>query len=127
MAGFTTFLDNALIAHSVGKTSYTMPTTWLALFTVTPTTAGGGTETVYTNYTRVATSGDWGAASAGSIANSTAISFPACGATGATIVAFALMDASSGGNVLMFGSCSLAVSSGITPSFAIGALTASDT
>jgi len=123
MAGYTTFLDNALVALVVGKTAYSLPTVYVALFTVTPTTAGGGTETTYTNYARVATSGDWGSASAGAISNSAALNFPACGATGATIVAFALMDASTAGNVLAFGSCSLVVSNGITPSFAIGALT----
>lgn len=122
---YTTFLDNALVAHAVGKTSFTMPAGWIALFTVTPTTAGGGTETVYTNYVRVNTSGDWGTVSAGSIANTTAVSFAACGATGATIVAFGVYDASTVGNLLYFGSCSLVVSSGITPSFAIGALTVS--
>lgn len=124
---YTTYLDNALLAHAVGKTAYTMPTTYLALYTVTPTTAGGGTETTYSNYVRVATAGDWGAASAGSIATNAIIPFAICGATGATIVAWGLLDASTSGNLLMFGSCSLAVSSGITPQFASGALTASQT
>jgi hypothetical protein len=120
----TTIGANKALDAKVGRTAY--PTTiYVALYTVTPTTAGGGTETVYTNYARVQlTSTNFGnAAASGSTSNSVAIAFPACGATGATIVAWGICDASSGGNILDFGSCSLIVSSGITPSFAIGQLT----
>lgn len=31
MPNFSTYLDNALVAHLVGKTSFTMPSTYLAL------------------------------------------------------------------------------------------------
>jgi hypothetical protein len=124
---YTTYLDNALLGHAVGKTAYTMPTNYMALFTAAPTAAGGGTEAAYTNYARVAASVDMGSPSAGSVTNSAAINFPACGATGASIVAFGAYDAPTGGNLLYFGTCTLAVSSGITPSFAAGALTVSQT
>lgn len=129
---YTNFLDNALVAHAVGKTSFTMPSTWVALYTVSPTVvAATGTEAAYTGYARVATSGAWGTPGAsvqGQIANAVAIAFAAAGSS-ATIVAFAIVDSATigAGNVLMFGACSLAVSSGITPQFAINALLVSQT
>jgi hypothetical protein len=50
------------------------------------------------------------------------VTFPACGVTGSTITHFGIGTDSSGAGTLLFsGTCSLVVSSGITPSFAIGA------
>lgn len=99
---------------------------YVALFTAAPSDSSAGTETTYTNYARVAvarTSGGWTVAS-GAVSNTAAITFPQCGATGATIVAFAIMTASSGGDMLYWGdlTSNLAVSNGITPEFAIGDL-----
>jgi hypothetical protein len=44
MAGFTTYLQQKVLDHVRGKTSFTMPTAYVALFTTNPTDAGGGTE-----------------------------------------------------------------------------------
>lgn len=123
MAGFATYLQQKVLDHVVGKTSYTMPTTYVALYTANPTDAGGGTEAAYTSYARVATSGLWNAASGTSITNSGAITFPACTGSSSTVTGFAICDASSAGNILAWGTCSLSVSTGITPSFAAGQLT----
>lgn len=131
MAGYTAFSDKKVLEHLTGKTSYTMPTPFLALFTTAPTDAAGtgAVETTYTNYVRVACSGAvWGTATgttSGSITNASAVSFAACGATGATIAGWGLYDASSGGNLMFYGTCSLTVSSGITPQFAASNLTLS--
>lgn len=38
----TDYLGNALLSHAIGKTSFTMPSVWLALFTTAPTVGGGG-------------------------------------------------------------------------------------
>jgi hypothetical protein len=95
-------------------------------------TAGTNTqtdlETAYTNYARqaVARSTGWDAASGGATANDATISFPQCGVTGATLTHVATGTAVSGaGTVWHFGAlnASLAVSSGITPQFAAGSLT----
>jgi hypothetical protein len=123
MAGFSTYLQQKVLDHVNGKTSYTMPTTYVALFTANPTDAGGGTEAAYTGYARVATSGLWNAASGTSATNSGAVTFGACTAGSSTVTGFGLYDASSAGNLLYWGTCSLSVSSGITPQFAAGALT----
>jgi hypothetical protein len=85
-------------------------------------------ETAYTDYARqaVARSTGWAAASGGATSNAGTISFPQCGVTGATISHVATGTAASGsGTVWHYGALnsSLAVSSGITPQFAIGALT----
>lgn len=85
-------------------------------------------ETSYTNYARqaVARSTGWTAASGGATENAATISFPQCGVTGATLTYVATGTAISGtGTVWHYGALnsSLAVSSGITPQFAAGALT----
>lgn len=85
-------------------------------------------ETAYTNYARqaVARSTGWDAAASGATANDATISFPQCGVTGATLTHVATGTAASGvGTVWHYGAlnASLAVSSGITPQFAAGALT----
>lgn len=123
MAGFTTYLQQKILDHVRGKTSYTMPTAYIALFTANPTDAGGGTEAAYTGYGRVTTAGaDWTAASGTSGVNTNAITFGACTAGSSTVTGFGAYDASSAGNLLWWGTCSLSVSSGITPSFAAGQL-----
>jgi hypothetical protein len=78
----------------------------------------------YTNYANqdVARSTGWAAASGGATSNASTISFPQCGASGNTITHVSTGD---GTNAWHFGALnsSLAVSSGITPQFAGGALT----
>ena len=129
MSTFTTYLDNALIAHALGKTSFTMPTVAVGLSSTLPTIAGTNiTEpTIGTNgYARVATSGLWGAASSGTILNSGAINFPtSTGAwsAGASQTYLCFYDATSGGNLLAFELITTAFAvgaAGITPSAAIG-------
>lgn len=84
-------------------------------------------EATYTSYARVAvarTAGGW-TISANAVSNAAAITFPACTGGTNTITHFAVGTAASGtGKVLYKGalSSSLAVSSGITPEFAIGDL-----
>lgn len=125
MAGFSTYLQQEVLDHIVGKTAYTMPTAYIALYTAAPTDAGGGTEANYTGYARKATAGsDWAAASGTLATNATVLAFPACTGGSNTITHFGLFDAGSGGNLLLWGAltASLAVSAGITPEIAIGAL-----
>lgn len=102
---------------------------YISLYTANPTDTGGGTETVYTNYARqpvLRISSAWtiSGTSPTQAVNANQISFPTCGATGATITGFAIMSASSGGTMYFWGAltASLAVSNGITPQIAAGAL-----
>jgi hypothetical protein len=101
---------------------------YVALYTAAPTDAAAGTETVYTNYARVAvarTSGGW-TVTTNNCSNTAAITFATCGVTGATLCAFAICtsDVETTDDAIYWGdlTSNLAVSSGITPEFAIGDL-----
>jgi hypothetical protein len=102
---------------------------YVGLHTSDPGEAGDQTtnETTYTGYARVAvarTSGGW-TVSANAISNAAAVTFGACTSGTPTITHVSVGTASSGaGKILGSGalSASLAVSPGITPSFATGEL-----
>lgn|SRR5574343_788468 len=119
----------ANVADNAGTSPFT--NVYVSLHTANLTAATNQqteNETAYTNYARqaVARSTGWDAASGGATANSATISFPQCGASGATLTHVASGTAVSGaGTVWHYGALnsSLAVSSGITPQFATGALT----
>ena len=129
---FSEYAAQAVLAHATGKTAWTMPTVYVALCTVLPTSTSTGatlTEATYTGYARLATSGDWGAtvaATPSTISNSIALTFAACTAGTSTVVGFALVDSATtgAGNVIAWGSCaSTVISTTQTPAtFAIGAL-----
>lgn len=104
---------------------------YVALYTSDPGEAGTAitNEATYTSYARVAvarsTSG-WTVTN-DTVANDAAITFPACTGGTNTITHFGLVETSSGAGELYISgalTASLAVSSGITPAFAISALTA---
>ena len=123
MAGFSTYLQTKVLDHVRGKTSYTMPANHIALFTANPTDAGGGTEAAYTGYARVSIPGaSWNAASGTSGSNGVAVAFGACTAGSSSVTGFGVYDASSAGNLLFWGTCTLSVSVGITPQFGVGDL-----
>lgn len=108
---------------------------YIALHTANPGPTGNQStsEAAYTSYARVAvarSSGGWTVSGnqPAVVSNTAAVNFPACTGGGETETYFSIGTASSGaGQILVSGSltASLAVSNGITPSFAIGALTAS--
>lgn len=88
-------------------------------------------ETAYTDYVRqaVARSTGWAAASGGATENAATISFPQCGASGAALTHVATGVGASGATAVWhYGALNspLAVSSGITPQFAAGALTVTE-
>lgn len=129
---FSEYAAGAILAHAVGKTAWTMPTTYLALCTTVPTSASTGAtiaEATYTGYARLALSGDWGSAVTGTpetISNGSQITFAACTGGTSTIVGFAIVDSptTGAGNVIGWGSCASTVISTTQtpPTFAIGAL-----
>ena len=101
MAGnLTNYLENKLIDHFLGTTSYTMPTdVYVALFTVAPSDAAGGTEVTGGSYARqIAT---FTAASSGATSNDSNIDFT--GMPAATTVAIGIFDALTTGNMLLYG------------------------
>lgn len=101
MAGnLTNYLENKLIDHFLGTTTYTKPAAvYVGLFTVSPGEAGGGTEVTGGSYARkVAT---FTAASSGATSNDSNIDFT--GMPAATTVAIGIFDALTSGNMLLYG------------------------
>ena len=132
MAGKSDYLEAEALKWATGQTNDmgTAPTPYVALFTVAPTDAGGGTEvsTSGTAYARVDSSTDWGAPSGTaptSVSNSAEITFAQATADWGTVVAFAIFDAATTGNMLYWGNLSASKSVGTneTARFDIGALT----
>lgn len=121
----TNYLENKVLDHSLGVTSYTMPTVYLAAFTAAPGEAGGGTEVTGGSYARVALASKLGAASSGATVNSADINFPTASADWGTVTHFAVFDASSAGNMLHYGAliASKIIYSGDVLSFLAGQLT----
>lgn len=101
MAGnLSNYLENKLIDHFLGTTSYTMPTpVYVALYTVTPSDAGGGTEVTGGSYARQTAA--FAASSSGATSNSANIDFTNMPA--ATVVAIGIHDALTSGNLLLWG------------------------
>lgn len=127
--GISTYLANKLLDHQVGKTSYTMPTVYVALSSTTPTAGGTNvTEPATGGYARQATSGStWATAASGATTTAEAITWSQASAdylSGANLTYGVLYDASSGGNMLAFGAIATPknVLTGDTPSIAIGDL-----
>lgn len=136
------FLENRLIDHLFRGQAFAAPTALhVGLLTAAPTDAGGGTEvsTSGTGYGRVAAApslANWAGTQAagstvassgtsGTTSNNNAITFGSPTANWGSIVAFGIYDAASGGNLLWWGSLTVAktVNSGdAAPSFQAGAL-----
>lgn len=124
MAGnISNYLENKLLEHSLGKTSFTMPATvYAALYLVTPTETGGGTEVSGSGYARIATT--WNTAVNGVITNAADIRFPSVSGAGSnwgTVVALGLLDASTAGNLLWYGPLSASVTINTSDDFRIAA------
>ena len=97
---FTDYLENKLLAHSFSNTAYTSPSTvYVALYTVAPTDSTTGTEVTGGGYVRRSASfTTTGSAST----NAAALEWPTATTNYGTVVAVAVLDASSSGNMLAF-------------------------
>lgn len=127
MAGFTDYVENAVLNWLRGTAMPTAPSgLFVGLFSSDPTDAStGGTEVTTTIRTAGRPAATFGAPnSGGTIANSALIDFGnAAGA--ATVSFYAVYDSASGGNKLFSGAltASKSISQNDPVSFAIGALT----
>lgn len=132
MAGLNTGVQQKVLDHIVGKTSYTIPSVWVALFTAAPSDAGGGTECTGGSYARKSTAAaDWVAATSATpsvSANATVITFVTPTGSWGTATHFALMSSLAGTTSADYiGWAALgtpqAIGTGNSVTFAIGALT----
>jgi len=127
-SGKSTGQRNQTLDLWLGTTAPTPPATYyVALFTVAPNKDGGGTEVTGGSYARVAITNNavtWPNASGGRKSNGIEIVFPQALANWGTIVAVALMSASSGGTQYYWGLLTQTVNiiNGQTRYFPIGKL-----
>ena len=96
------YLENKVLDHVLGTTSYTMPTTvYVGLSTGSFADDNSGTELTGGSYARQSIAFD--AAASGTTDNTSAVDFPVATANWGTVSHFGLFDASSGGNLLVHG------------------------
>lgn len=108
MGSFTDYLENKVLDHILGGPDYTRPATvYVGLSTTTITDAGGNiTEPVGNAYARISVTNNatnWPAASGGSKSNGVELQFPEATGAWGTVIDFFLSDASSGGNIMGYG------------------------
>lgn len=111
--------------HVFTNTSYTSPSSlYVGLFTVAPTDAGGGTEVSGNSYARTAATFSVTGTSPTTASNSANVEFPTASGSWGTVVAAAIFDASTSGNMLSWAdlTASKAVGSGDVFRFATGNL-----
>lgn len=104
MSSFSDFYEGAVLDHIFGlSAALAQPTVYLAVSTADPTEDGSGlTEPVGNGYARVATApADW-QRTANVVSNATQIALPEATGAWGTITHFALMDAATGGNMLLY-------------------------
>ena len=132
MSQATNYLEDAIVQHFFRTGSFTKPTVLaVALYTATPGEAGGGTEVSGGSYARVSNNpldANWAATSGGNgqTSNVGALTFPAPTAAWGTVTHMAILDATSAGNMLVYGTLtnSRIINNGdAAPSFAANALT----
>jgi len=102
MASFSDYTENLVLNWLLTTNAATRPTAWyVGLFTAAPSDAGGGTEVAGSGYARTATGTMTVAGTATTASNAAAIEFAAAsGGNWGTITHAAIMDASTGGNML---------------------------
>lgn len=104
MSAASDYLEDALLDHVLGGTSYSQPSTlYVGLYTASTgleTNSPSG-EVSGGSYARQ--SATFAAASSGSASTNATVTFPAATANWGTITHVAVTDASSGGNVLFHG------------------------
>lgn len=127
MASLTLLGQKLLLDHTIGLTSYTMPTVHLGLFTASPGETGSlAGEPSGGSYARVALASKLTATvlATGLMVSSALIQFPSPSAAWGTVAHWGVCDAASAGNVLLYGPLTntwAVNAAGIAPSFLAGA------
>jgi len=139
--GFADYAENKLADHLFRNTAYSESTPanfYVALYTSACSDSAAGTEVSGGSYARVAiarSTSAWtgthgtttGASSgtSGTIGNAAIATFPAATADWGTVTHWGIVDASTAGNQIVCAALTASrnITTGATPSFAIGALT----
>jgi hypothetical protein len=116
MAGFSDYLENKVLLHVFGGTSYTAPgTLYVALYTSAPSDTGGGTECSGGSYARKSMADMTVSGTSPTTAtNGAAVEFVTATGSWGTVTHVGVFDASTSGNLLGWAalSASKTVSSG---------------
>lgn len=125
----TTYMANKILDHVFKTAAYTLPTNYYMALSVNsnPLDTGAGlVEPSGNAYARVQ-SDSWTTSTTGSLMNNGAITFPQATASWGTITHWAIIDASTSGNVLLYApmTTARAVGRNDTPNFANNALVVS--
>lgn len=116
------YLENKVLNGTVGNVTYTAPgNIYMALYSVAPTDAGGGTELVGNGYSRQLVPFA-NAAASGQIQNTGNVTFSATG-NAWTVAGAALTDASSSGNILYWSTQNRNVTAGSSLTYLTGKIT----
>ena len=100
---FTDYLEQKVLEHTFRNTAYTSPTTvYIGLLSAAPSDSTGGTELSGNGYARSAAAFDAYSATS-KVVNTSDETFTASGGGWSTITHFGVYDASSGGNLLVYG------------------------
>lgn len=117
MAGVSAYLEGKILDQILGGSSYSPASTlYIGLWNTTLSDVSTGLtsgEISGGNYARVAVPNDathWPAASSGSKSNALSIAFPYATSSWGTVKTVAILDASTGGNLLFFSTPSPVVS-----------------
>lgn len=103
MAGLTNYGENLVLTWTFTTSSATRPTSWyVALYTVAPGEAGGGTELSGSGYSRQSATFTVSGTAPTTASNSAAVEFPEATGSWGTIVAAGIFDAASSGNLIAF-------------------------
>jgi hypothetical protein len=132
-SGKSNTLKNAILDHVLGGPDYVrVSPLYLALYTVAPTAAGGGTEVTGGAYARVSITNNatnFPAASGGSKSNGAIVTFPTATADWGTVVAAALHTHITNDTPVYWGTLSAnrSVPNGAIADFPVGTLTFTET
>jgi hypothetical protein len=103
MSGLSNYGENLVLTWLLTNGSATRPTSWfIALYTVAPGEGGGGTEVSGGSYARQAVTFTVSGTAPTEASNSVAVEFPTATANWGTVVAAAIFDASTSGNMLAY-------------------------
>jgi hypothetical protein len=120
MANMSDFLENKVLDHCLGTTSWVKPdSVYVALFTTALGDTGGGTEVSGGGYSRQQAT--FSAAALGSTSNSGDITFPIASGSWGTVTHIGIYDAATAGNMLWWGQLSAAKTIDTNDQFKIAA------
>ena len=103
MAGLTNYLEDKIMNHVFGSTTFTKPTNWyVGLLTASPSDSSGGTEVTGGSYARQVCAFTITGSGTALAANTSAITFPTATADWGIVGWIGIYDAASSGNLVAY-------------------------